>query len=109
MPLRTIPESEVYLYALTKGFQWHDEECPYSEGALRGVYRDMLYKLEDARPGTRHALLRTHEALKPALGELGAARSTPIQECVRCGEPASALLCKSCEMRQQLARPMARA
>jgi uncharacterized protein (TIGR00269 family) len=98
-PLRTIPESEVYLYALTKNFSWHDEECPYAEGALRGVYRDVLYRLEEARPGTRHALLRTLEGLRPSLQ---ARPQGPMHECVRCAEPAAGLLCKACEMRERL-------
>ena len=100
-PLRLIPESEVYLYALTKGFEWHDEECPYSVNAQRAVFRDVLYKLEEARPGTRHALLRTFEELKPLLPDALAKQG--MRGCVRCGEPASGMLCKACQFKERFA------
>lgn len=100
LPLRTIPETEVYLYALTRGLPWHDEECPYAVGALRGVYRDVLYQLEEARPGTRHAILSTLDRLRPALGDL--VTLGEMRECVRCGEPASRLLCKACQFRERV-------
>lgn len=106
MPLRSIPESEVYLYAMLRGFEWHDAECPYSVGALRGAYRDALYRLEEARPGTRHALLRTHERLKPALAQLDG--RTETRECLRCGEPTSGLVCKACQFRERFQATPAR-
>lgn len=105
LPLRTIPEQEVYLYAFVRALKWHDEECPYAERALRGVYRDVLYRLEETRPGTRHALVRTQEALKPLLGTRNGEQ--PLRECPRCGEPTSGLLCKSCEFRARFAEAVA--
>lgn len=101
LPLRIIPESEVYLYAFTKGLEWHDEECPYSHDAARGVYRNVLYQMEEARPGTRHALLRTFDTIKPWL-ERNDDR-VPLGSCTRCGEPASGALCKVCEFRDSVA------
>lgn len=100
MPLRVVPETEVYLYAHLRGLEWHDEECPYSVRAARGVYRDILYRLEEARPGTRHALLRTLDALRPVLGDVS--KMGPIGTCVSCGEPTSGVTCKVCQMRSQL-------
>jgi uncharacterized protein (TIGR00269 family) len=101
LPLRVIPESEVYLYAFTRGLAWHDEECPYSVNAARGVYRNVLYQMEEARPGTRHALLRTFDTLKPWLEDND--HRVPLGACVRCGEPASGTLCKVCEFRDVVA------
>lgn len=100
MPLRTIPESEVYLYAYTSRLEWHDDECPYAERAARGVYRDVLYQLEAARPGTRHALLQALERIKPWLEEAEPAK--PLRACTRCGEPASGDVCKVCDLRSAL-------
>lgn len=101
LPLRVIPESEVYLYAYTKGLEWHDEECPYSIDAARTVYRNVLYQLEEARPGTRHALLRTFDTMKPWLEQQD--DRIPLGSCVRCGEPSSGALCKVCEFRASVA------
>lgn len=107
MPLRMIPESEVYLYALTRGLRWHDEECPYAAGSLRHTYREALWKLEEGRPGTRHALLRTHDELRPLLSARDGDR--PMSFCLSCGEPASGLKCKACEFRERfVALPLAR-
>lgn len=99
LPLRSIPETEVFLYAHLRGLRWHDDECPYAAAAQRGVYRDVLYKLEETRPGTRHSLLRTHEQLKPLLVRTEAV--APMRGCNECGEPTSGLRCKACEFRAQ--------
>lgn len=100
LPLRVIPEAEVYLYAHLRGLEWHDEECPYAAKAARGVYRDILYRLEEARPGTRHSLLRTLDSLRPVLGQV--TEMAPIGTCVSCGEPTSGTVCKVCQMRMQI-------
>ncbi len=100
LPLRTIPETEVYLYAVVRGLRWHDAECPYAEGALRRVYRDALYALEEARPGTRHSLVRVHDELRPLLAARDGPK--PMLECVTCGEPTSGPRCKACEFRERL-------
>ena len=101
LPLRTIPETEVFLYAHLRGLRWHDDECPYAAAAQRGVYRDVLYQLEEARPGTRHALLRTHEQLRPLL--LQTPEDAPMRGCAACGEPTSGERCKVCEFRARYA------
>ncbi len=101
LPLRLIPESEVYLYAYTKGLDWHDDECPYSHDSGRSLYRNVLYQMEDARPGTRHALVRTFDTMKPWLEQHD--DRIPLGSCVRCGEPSSGALCKVCEFRDSVA------
>jgi uncharacterized protein (TIGR00269 family) len=93
-PLRTIPEKEVLLHAILTGVPLHDRECPYSEHATRGKYRDVLSRLETQSPGTKHSLLTFHEdlmKLRPE-GPGGAANAV----CSACGEPAAAPVCKRC-------------
>jgi uncharacterized protein (TIGR00269 family) len=95
-PLRLIPEKECYLFAILNNIEFHDGECPYSERALRGKFRDILNNLEKDTPGTRHALLQSYDAIKDAL-----AQSYPpakLNECGECGEPTLSKLCKSCTM-----------
>ncbi len=97
LPLRTIPEKEVALYAILRGWEYHDGECPYSVEATRGRYRDLLLDLEDKEPGTRHALLAGHDKLAPLLrteAKLGA--------CDRCGEPSSGTTCRSCALLDEI-------
>ena len=71
LPLRTIPEKEVLLYALLEGLPLHDEaECPYAARANRFAMRDVLLGLEADQPGTRHRILAFQDKVKPALAGL---------------------------------------
>lgn len=99
MPLRTIPEREVYLYATLKGITFHDGVCPYAEQGQRTIHRDVLARLEEASPGTRHALLSTLDDLKPLLKRLPAER--PLGTCDECGEPASGDRCQACKLAEE--------
>lgn len=108
MPLRWIPEKEVYLTAFLSGWDFDDHECPYAVNSQRFLYRDILNKMEAATPGTRHALLQTLDTLRPVLPLLEQHNDTPsLRACSACGEPASGAICKTCalgaEVRERLA------
>ncbi|MCK4455581.1 MAG: TIGR00269 family protein, partial [Thermoplasmata archaeon] len=95
-PLRTIPEKETYLYAMLRGIEIYDAECPYSTRAQRGRFREIIDVLESESPGTRHALLKSYDALAPLL-----AKEYPpgkLNECKACGEPTGKETCRACEM-----------
>src|SRR6058998_3691519 len=47
-PLRTIPEKEVYLYAMLRGIPFHDATCPYAERAQRGRFSSIVAQLEES-------------------------------------------------------------
>src|SRR2546428_7108015 len=64
-PLRTIPEKEVYLYAMLRGIRFHDGTCPHSDRAQRGRFREILNRLEEDSPGTRHAIVAGDDPLRP--------------------------------------------
>ncbi len=96
-PLRTIPENEVALYALSKGIRHHDLECPYASEALRNDYRAAVARLEDKHPGTRHSILKSYDDILGALE-----RTCPpadLRFC-ECGEPtvSQSGMCKVCEL-----------
>jgi uncharacterized protein (TIGR00269 family) len=98
LPFRSIPEKEVLLYAVLHGLPLHHEaECPYAARSHRFALRDMLTKLEEQTPGTRHALVKGAERLKPILQ--AALPAMAVASCPECGEPTSGDLCKACEMR----------
>ena len=101
-PLRMIPEKEVYLYALLRGIAFHDATCPYAERAQRGRFRDIVHRLEEASPGTRHAIVRGYDQMRPLLQTRYPAAE--LNECARCGEPTVNDVCKACELREQIAR-----
>lgn len=102
MPFRTIPDKEVLLYAVLSGLPIHqsDEglaECPYAARSHRFALRDMLVQLEELHPGTRHALVRGQERLKPILA--AALPPIAVASCPECGEPTSGQRCVACSLR----------
>lgn len=101
-PLRTIPEKEVYLYAVLREIRFHDATCPYAERAQRGRFREILHRLEEDSPGTRHAILSSYDQMRPLLVE----RFPPaeLHPCDRCGEPTVRGTCKACELKDRLVR-----
>jgi uncharacterized protein (TIGR00269 family) len=98
MPLRTIPETETYLSATLLGLPIHESECPYSEEAKRGHYRDLLMKAEAETPGTRHSLLRFNEQVAPHIPR----ECVEMISCSICGEPSiineGIAVCRSCSL-----------
>jgi uncharacterized protein (TIGR00269 family) len=94
-PLATVPEREVYLYARLQGLPFDHGECPHAGRASRNQFREIVWQLEEAQPGTRQTLLRTHARLV----ELWVAREGVggPGTCRACGEPATGELCRACQ------------
>jgi uncharacterized protein (TIGR00269 family) len=94
-PLATVPEREVYLYARLRGLPFDHGECPHARRAARNLFREVVWQLEEAQPGTRQTLLRTHAELvrRGLLADGAGAPGT----CRECGEPATGEVCRSCE------------
>lgn len=99
-PLRMVPELEVYLYAYLRKIPFHDAECPYAARAQRGRFKEILHRLESESPGTRHAIVRGYDELRPLLQSAWPAAA--LRACSACGEPTVHELCKACELRQRL-------
>jgi uncharacterized protein (TIGR00269 family) len=95
-PLAEVPEREVFLYARLQGLPFDHGVCPHADRAARNVFRDVLWQLESAIPGTRHSLLRTRERL---LDRWGDEPEEVPGVCRQCGEPASGAVCRSCELK----------
>lgn len=96
-PLAPIPEREVYLYARLSGIPFDHAECPHAGAAARNVFREVVWKLEESLPGTRHSLLRTQERLSALLRESDDSPSPG--RCVDCGEAATGERCRACSYR----------
>ena len=95
-PLARVPEREVYLYARLKGIPFDHGECPHAGRAARNLFREMVWQLEEAQPGTRQSLLRTHDRLVTRFLADEAALVAP-HRCRACGEPSTGDLCRACE------------
>ncbi len=94
-PLREIPEKEVALYALLRGLKVHLAVCPYV-GGIHTEIRDFLNQLEANHPNSKFMILRMFDRLKPQLA--GIVPEFEMRRCKSCGEPTSAIICKSCEL-----------
>jgi uncharacterized protein (TIGR00269 family) len=103
-PLAQIPEREVFLYATLMGLPFDHGECPHAGRAARNVFREVVWQLEEAQPGTRQALLRTREQLLDRLAP--GAEGAPLR-CRSCGEPSTHELCRSCTYLSSVRLPMA--
>ena len=104
-PLAMVPEREVYLYARLSGLPFDHGECPYAHRAARNLYREIVWQLEEAQPGTRQSLLRTHERLVERW--LAADDTGAPARCRVCGDPSSSELCRACEYLQIAGIPAA--
>jgi uncharacterized protein (TIGR00269 family) len=104
LPLRTIPEKETTLYALLRGLDVMEDECPYAVRASRGAFRDMIAKLENDYPGTRHSILNSYLAIDDCLQQ----KYPPadLKPCIKCGEPTSQEICRACMLREKFEREM---
>ncbi|MCI4357737.1 MAG: TIGR00269 family protein [Thermoplasmata archaeon] len=101
-PLAAVPEREVYAFAQAAGLPFDHSECPHADAAERNRFREIVWELEEARPGTRQALLRTRDRIAGLLEGFGG-EGAPGR-CRSCGEPSAHALCRSCEYRREAAR-----
>ncbi|MCI4372922.1 MAG: TIGR00269 family protein [Thermoplasmata archaeon] len=104
-PLAQIPEREVFLYAQLTGLPFDHGECPHAGRAARNVFREVVWQLEEAQPGTRQALLRTREQLLERIAA-GGTMGAP-NRCRVCGEASTGELCRSCIYLASVRLPMA--
>ena len=104
VPLSVIPEKENALYAYVKNIEFYDGECPYSHVARRGVFQDIIYDLEEKKPGTRHSILTSYEKIRDLL----MIKYPPVEltRCEKCGEPSSQRICKTCALREMVSKKL---
>ncbi len=96
LPLRTIPESELKLYAELKKIPFLDVHCPNRSRAHRLGFLDMINGLEEQTPGTRHSILSTYDQIIDALRDHYPPAN--LNDCEKCGEPTMGEVCKACEL-----------
>jgi uncharacterized protein (TIGR00269 family) len=96
VPLRSIPETEIKLYAQLKEIPHLDLHCPYRPKAHRLGFMELLNVLEEKTPGIKHSILSTYDQIIEPLR----AHYPPadLLECNKCGEPSMVEVCKACEL-----------
>jgi uncharacterized protein (TIGR00269 family) len=97
-PLFRIPEKEIALYAVLKGFKSTFIECPYVTEGFRPYVRNFINDLESKYPGTKFKLLNSYLSTKDAITKTAGKEMREPNSCVNCGEPTSGKICKCCEL-----------
>ncbi|MBI3804101.1 MAG: adenine nucleotide alpha hydrolase family protein [Nitrospirae bacterium] len=100
-PLYRLAERELAAYAVVHRIDYIVEECPMSKGAKTLLYKEVLNKLEEASPGTKHRFY---------LGFLGRERAAATappegspQACRSCGQPTQGAVCSFCRLMERVA------
>ena len=99
-PLCEVPEKEIAFYAYLRRIEFQGIPCPYAQTALRNDIRAMLNRMEEKHAGTKFAIFRSVERIRPALEAM--AEKAKLQNCGKCGEPTVGEICKPCQMLQEL-------
>ena len=97
-PLFRIPEKEIALYAVLKGFKSTFVECPYVIEGFRPYVRNFINNLESKYPGTKFKLLNSYLSTKDILASAAGKKTSGPNACVNCGKPTSGKICKCCEL-----------
>ncbi len=105
-PFFRIPEEEVIAYGTLKKLPILEKKCcPYSVFAFRKFVRIQLEELERRYPGTRFRIVNSFLTMrKMFVADSGIAGRGDfrIRHCIKCGEPASAEICKFCVIKAKL-------
>jgi uncharacterized protein (TIGR00269 family) len=88
-PLVRFYEREMAAYALLRGIEYIEEECPFSVGAKSIVYKELLNQLEARSPGAKQGFyLSFLQAKKEGLFNLPSDEpDAPLHICPTCGQP----------------------
>ena len=98
-PLRDVPEKEVALYCRFRDLPAHITECPHASEAYRGEIRDLLLRLEENHPGTRHSILSGYEEFAALAADRYRGDDGPdLSECERCGSTTARDVCRKCRL-----------
>ena len=95
-PLRDVPEKEVALYAQLRELPMHHAECPHADESFRGEIQDLLLKLEENHPGTRHSIMAGYEELAAMAAGVYGDDDVEVDACERCGAPTARGVCRKC-------------
>lgn len=95
-PLKNILEKEIVVYALVNEIPYFDGECPNSFNNVRHDAQRLINEFESKYPGTKSQIIRFKRKVKIPASEV------KMHYCIKCGEPASHEICKSCQLLAEL-------
>jgi uncharacterized protein (TIGR00269 family) len=101
-PLYRLSERETAAYAFLRRIDYIVEECPFAVGATSIAYKEILNRMEDASPGTKHNFL--FGFLDRARAAFERVEAVALQECARCGQVTTGAVCAFCKLADQVKR-----
>jgi uncharacterized protein (TIGR00269 family) len=97
-PLFRLTERETAAYTVLRGIDYILEDCPMSSGATSLNYKEVLNRLEDVSPGTKHHFLLGFFKRGQSLFQGDDAELAP---CRICGQPTTSEVCAFCSLLQR--------
>jgi tRNA-5-methyluridine54 2-sulfurtransferase len=95
-PLYRLSELETAAFAFLRGIDYIVEECPFAKGATSIAHKEMLNRLEDASPGSKHNFLFGFlEKARPAFERV---EQVELHECTACGQVTTGAVCAFCKL-----------
>ena len=99
-PLVLLTDREIMTYAMFKGIDYFDEQCPYSFGATSRYYKKAITQLECNMPGTK--LQFYTEFIRSKNYFCYQKQEEELTECEKCGYLTSTKLCKVCRIKNKI-------
>ncbi|MGH7386111.1 MAG: ATP-binding protein [Candidatus Rokuibacteriota bacterium] len=95
-PLYRLSELETAAFAFLRGIDYIVEECPFAKGATSIAHKEVLNRLEEASPGSKHNFLFGFlEKARPAFERV---ENVVLQECTSCGQVTTGAVCAFCKL-----------
>jgi uncharacterized protein (TIGR00269 family) len=101
-PLYRLSERETAAYAFLRKIEYIVDECPFARGATSIAHKEILNRMEDASPGAKHNFLFGFlDKARPVFERSGA---VALNECQRCGQVTTGVVCAFCKLADQVKR-----
>jgi uncharacterized protein (TIGR00269 family) len=101
-PLYRLSELETAAFAFLRGIDYIVEECPFAKGATSIAHKEMLNRLEENSPGSKHNFLFGFlEKARPAFERV---ENVTLLECTSCGQVTTGAVCAFCKLADQVKR-----
>jgi uncharacterized protein (TIGR00269 family) len=95
-PLYRLSELETAAFAFLRGIDYIVEECPFATGATSIAHKQVLDRLEEASPGSKHNFLFGFlEKARPAFEKI---ETVELLECTSCGQVTTGAICAFCKL-----------
>lgn len=99
-PLCRLTEREMAAYTVISGIDYIIEECPMSKGAKMFLYKEMLNRLEESSPGTKHHFYLGYLQKKE---KIFSPQVEDNQCCTSCGQATRGKTCAYCRLVERVA------